>query len=74
MELGQQFDNNNFDSEPLYNEERLKTKIKSYDDKINTNFHDDRMPNEGCHCVNSSVIEAMGRNCYSKIFLWKSVR
>ena len=29
-----------FDSEPIYNEEYLKTKIKSYNDKINTNFHD----------------------------------
>ena len=28
-----------FDSEPVYNEKYLKTKIKSYNGKINTNFH-----------------------------------
>lgn len=25
----------------------IKTKIKSYGDKINTNFHDTKKPNEG---------------------------
>ena len=29
-----------FDSEPVYNGKYLKTKIKSYKGKINTNFHD----------------------------------
>ena len=43
-----------FDSEPVYNEKYLKTKIKSYGEKINTNFHDNGVPREGtfvfvCH-------------------------
>ena len=40
-----------FDSEPVYNEKNFKNKIKPYYDKINTNFHDDRMPKEGYHIV-----------------------
>ena len=32
-----------FDSEPVYNNKDLKTKIKSYERKINTNFHDDKV-------------------------------
>ena len=35
-----------FDSEPVYNEKYLKTKIKTYEGKISTNFHDDRIPKE----------------------------
>ena len=33
-----------FDSEPIYNEKYPKNKIKSYEGKINTNFHNDRTP------------------------------
>ena len=33
-----------FDSEPIYNEKYPKNKIKSYEGKINTNFHNDKIP------------------------------
>ena len=33
-----------FDSKPVYNEKYLKTKIKLYDGKINTDFHNDKVP------------------------------
>ena len=33
-----------FDSEPVYNEKYLKAKIKSDNGKINTNFHDNKIP------------------------------
>ena len=36
-----------FDSEPVYNEKYLKTKIKSYEVKVYTNFHNNKMPKEG---------------------------
>ena len=39
------------DIEPVYNEKTIKTKIKSYEGKINTSFRDDRMPKEGFHCI-----------------------
>ena len=33
-----------FDIEPVCNEECLKAKLKSYDGKMNTNFHDNGVP------------------------------
>ena len=45
-----------FDSEPVYNKKYLKTKTKFYEGKINTNFHDDRVPKEGSHCICLLVI------------------
>ena len=36
-----------FDCEPVYNEKYLKTKIKSYNGKINTNFYKNKIPKEG---------------------------
>ena len=32
-----------FDSEPVYKERNIKSKIKSYEGKINTNFHDNKV-------------------------------
>ena len=34
----------------------LKTKIKSYDGKINTNLHDDKLLKKGSYCICLSVI------------------
>ena len=45
-----------FDSEPVYNEKYLKTKIKSYKGKINTSFHNNKIPKESSHCICLSVI------------------
>ena len=69
-----------FNSDPVYNEKCLKAKIKS---KINTNFHNNKIPNEGAHCVCLSVILInfifrTGNNYYPQVFvedvnmlLWK---
>ena len=37
-----------FDSQPIYgdNDKYIKTRIKLYGDKVNTNFQDKRMPKE----------------------------
>ena len=61
-----------FDSEPVYNEKYLKAKIKSYERKVNINFHNDKMPKEGSHCVCLSVVltESVfktGKNYYSQV-------
>ena len=45
-----------FDSEPIYNEKYLKSKIKSYNRKINTNFHDNKIPKERSQFICLSVI------------------
>ena len=38
-----------FENKPVCNEKSLKTKIKSYDRKINTNLHDDKLLKKGSH-------------------------
>ena len=63
-----------FVSEPVYSKKYLKTKIKSYKGKINTNFYNDKMPKEGSYCICLSVILidsgfGMGKNYYSLVFL-----
>ena len=44
-----------FDSEPVYNEKYLKTKIKSCKGKIVTNFHNKKISNEGSQYIFISV-------------------
>ena len=44
------------DSEPVCNEKYLKAKIKSYNGKINTNFHNNKIPKEGSQFICLSVI------------------
>ena len=63
-----------FDNEPVYNEQYLKTKVKFYKGQINTNFHGDRIPKEGSHCVCLSVILIysifeIGKLYYPQVFL-----
>ena len=45
-----------FDSKPVYSGKYLKAKIKSYNGKISTNFHNNRAPKEGCPFICLSVI------------------
>ena len=37
--------------EPVYNEKYLKAKVKSYNGKINTNFHKNKIPKEGSQFI-----------------------
>ena len=58
----------------MYNEKYLKAKIKSYNGKINTNFHNNRIPKEGSQCICLSVILIdsvfrTGKNYYLQMFL-----
>ena len=45
-----------FDSEPAYNEKYVKAKITSYNGKINTNFHNNKIPKEGSQVIPLSVV------------------
>ena len=36
------------DSEPVYGDKYIKTKIKSYNNNMNTNFQSKMVPKEGC--------------------------
>ena len=62
------------DSEPVYNGKYLKTKIKSYQGKINTNFDNNKTPKEGSQCIFLSVtlIDSVFRtdkNFYPQVLL-----
>ena len=64
---------NEFDNKSAYNEKYVKAKIKSYDGKINTNFHDDKIPKEGSQfiCLSVILIDSvfrMGKK-YPQVFL-----
>ena len=54
-----------FDSEPVYgdNNKNIKTKIKLYGDKINTNFQDKKIPKENASykCLSLIVLESVTR-------------
>ena len=63
-----------FDSEPLQNEKYIKTKVKSCESKINTNFQDTGVPKESYYCIGLSVILTdfvfqMDKNYYPQVFL-----
>ena len=65
-----------FDSEPVYKEKYLKTKVKSFEGKTNTNFHNDKIPKEGPQCIWLSVIlidsvYRTGKNSYPQVYLEK---
>ena len=69
-----------FGSDPVYKEKYLKAKIKSYNRKINTNFHNNKIPKEGFQYICFSVILIdsafrTGNNYYPQVFLeeWKYV-
>ena len=63
-----------FVSEPVYNEKYLKAKIKSYNGKINTNFHSNKIPKECPQFIYLSVILInpvfrTGENYYPQVFV-----
>ena len=65
-----------FDSEPVYDEKYLKAKIKSYNGKINTDFHNNKIPKESSQFIclpeilNDSVFRT-DKNYYPQVFLEK---
>ena len=62
------------DSKPVYKEKYLKAKIKFYNGKINTNFHDNKIPRGGSQFICLSVILinsifGTGKNYYPQVVL-----
>ena len=57
------FVNIEFDSEPVYgdNDKYIKTKIKSYGDKVNTNFQGNKMPKENAsyNCLSLIMLDSV---------------
>ena len=64
---------NRFECHPVYNKKHIKTKMKCYEGKINSNFHGDKMPKVGFQYIFLSVILIdsvfrNGENYYLKSF------
>ena len=62
------------DSKPAQSEKYPRTKIKSYEDKVNTISHNDKIPKEGpdCICLSMILIDSVlkyGKDYYPQIFL-----
>ena len=65
-----------FDSEPVYgdNDKYIKTKMKLYGDKINTNFRDKKIPKENAShkCLSLIVLDSViraNKKCYPRTLL-----
>ena len=61
----------------MCNKKGLKTKIKSYDGKVNTNFRGDKLLNKGSHCICLTIMSInsvfrLGKNYYPQVFLEES--
>ena len=62
-------------SEPVYNDKYIKTKIKIYNDKVYTNFQHSKMPkdNEYCACLSVILLDSIfinsNKGYYPQIFL-----
>ena len=62
------------DSNPVCYEKYMKTKIKFYNGKINTNFHNNKITKEGSQCICQSVVlidsvYRKDKNYYPEVFL-----
>ena len=58
-----------FDSESVYNEKYLKTKIKPCKGKINTHFYNKRISKTSSQCICLSVKLTLRKKCpYSELF------
>ena len=62
-----------FDSEPVYNENYPRPKIKSYEGKIREKFFGDKIAKEGSQCICLSIILInsifrTGKNYCSQVF------
>ena len=58
----------------MYNKKYLKAKIKPYNEKINTNFHNNKIPKEDPQYICLSVIlldsfYRIDKKCYHQAFL-----
>ena len=62
------------DSQPVYNENDLKAKIKSYNGKIINNFNNNKIPKEGSQfiCLSVLLIDSVfrtGKNYYPQMLI-----
>ena len=64
-----------FNSEPVYNDKYIKTKMQIYNDRVYTHFQHKKIPkdNEYCACLSvillGSIFVNSGKEYYTQIFL-----
>ena len=63
-----------FDTELVYNEKHLTVKIKSYNGKINKDFHNNKIPQQSSKfiCLSVILIDSVfrtGKNYYPQVFV-----
>ena len=63
-----------FDNNPVWNEKYIKIKTQSYNGKVNTNFHNNKIPKEGSVYIWLSLIlhdlvYKKDKNYYPQVFL-----
>ena len=62
-------------SEPVYNDKYIKTKIKIYNNKVHTNFQHNKIPkdNDYCACLSVILLDSIfvnsNKEYYPQIFL-----
>ena len=66
--------NTRFDSQPIYDDKYIKTKLKTFSDMINTLFSDNEIPKERNHyiCIAAICIDSIlkvGKKNYPQIYL-----
>ena len=65
-----------FGSKPVYNKKHLKNKVKACNGKINTNFHNIKIPKEDFQCICLLVLLMVSiyrkyKDYYPELFLEK---
>ena len=73
VEKSQQKHQKKLSCKRVYNKKYLKSKIKSYNGKINTNFYNNEIPKEGSQCIWLSAILVYSvyrkdKNSYPQVF------
>ena len=50
-----------FDSQPLYDEKHIKTRVKTFEDKVITKFTDNEIPKENTHysCIAAICVDSV---------------
>ena len=77
MEKKKKFNSKELNSEPVYNDKYIKTKIKIYNDKVYTNFQHNKIAkdNEYCACLSVILLDSTfvnsSKEYYLQIFLEK---
>ena len=65
-----------FDSELVYgdNDRYIKTKIKRYDNNVNTNFHDKKAPKENVSykCLSLTMLDSVVKKSIILRHFWKN--